>query len=389
MNQYRRIIDQNILVKIIIAPDKFKGSLTSMEVCTAVMKGLHDADKSLDISFFPMADGGDGFAEVLKYYIGTDTVKLPSVDALGRPLNSTYELNVKDNTAIIELASCSGIAMLNIHERDPLVTSTYGTGLQIQHAIQQGVKKVLLGIGGSATNDAGIGILSAMGFIFLDTDGNSLDPSGKALNEISEIILPDPLPAIQFEIACDVNNPLHGPEGAALVFSEQKGATHEDAKLLDEGLKNFASVIMQQTGKDISAFPGAGAAGGIAAGLMAYLPVNIVEGTQLILDASKIENGLTGTDIIITGEGKIDRQSFRGKTISSITSIARKKNIPVAAFCGKLELSEQECKELGLILVVEISDGSMSETESIRQAYDLLMEKAKSVFSSLQEMVRK
>jgi glycerate kinase len=375
-------LNKNIPVKIIIAPDKFKGSLTSMEVCTAIMKGLHDADKSLEISFFPMADGGDGFAEVLKYYTGTETVKLQSVDALGRPLNCTYELNVKDNVAIIELASCSGIAMLDIHERDPLVTSTYGTGLQVQHAIQNGVKKILLGIGGSATNDAGIGILSAMGFIFLDSDGETLEPLGKALIQISEIIPPDPLPPVQFDIACDVNNPLYGPEGAAFVFSEQKGATHTDAKLLDEGLRNLASVVMQQTGKNISAFPGAGAAGGIAAGLAAYLPVNVIEGTQLILDSSKIETGLAGTDVIITGEGKIDHQSFRGKTISAICSIAGKHNIPVVAFCGKLELDEIQWKKLGLIDAFEISDGSVNETESIRDAYDLLRRKAKSVFSA-------
>ena len=353
-----------------------------MEVCTAIMKGLQDADDSMDIMFFPMADGGDGFAEVLKYYTGTDTVKIGSVDALGRPIHCAYELNLADNFAIIELATCSGLAMLEIHERDPLLTSTYGTGLQVQHAIQHGVKKILLGIGGSATNDAGTGILSALGFVFLDSDGQTLEPSGKILSQVSEILVPESLPNIHFDIACDVNNPLYGPEGAALVFAEQKGATHQEAKLLDEGLRNFASVVMQQTGLNISSFPGAGAAGGIAAGLSAFLSVSIIEGTQLVLSASKIEKSLQGANVIITGEGKIDHQSSRGKTISAVAAMGARNKIPVIAFCGKLELDEPEWRKLGLMNVFEIADKSTSEVDSIRHAYELLLKKSKSLVHS-------
>jgi glycerate kinase len=376
-------------MKVIIAPDKFKGSLTSIEVCTAIVEGLLNADKSLEIFFFPMADGGDGFADAMKYYTDTLTEQVESVDSLGRPITSVYEWNVRESTALIELASCSGLAMLHKDERNPLITSTYGTGLQIQHAIKRGAKKIILGIGGSATNDAGIGILGAMGFMFLDGKGNPAKPAGQALKQITKIIPPDSLPVIQFEIACDVNNPLYGPEGAAIIFSGQKGATPQQAKSLDDGLKHFAGIILQQTGKDVSKFPGAGAAGGIAAGLMAYLPVNIIEGTQLILKASNIESRIENADIVITGEGKIDLQSFRGKTICAITSMARRNNIPVIALCGKLELSKPEWEELGLMLAAEINNVYITEEESMHRAYELLTKKAESIAPLIKELISK
>lgn len=375
-------------MKIIIAPDKFKGSLTSVEVCSAIREGILLGDEKAEISIFPMADGGDGFAEIMKYYTGTITEQVQSVDPLGRIIASSYELNHEGHIAIIELASCSGLAMLKTKECNPMITSTYGTGLQIQHAVRKGAKKIILGIGGSATNDAGIGILSAIGFIFLDGNGNSLKPCGQALQHIQKIIPPPSLPAVHFEIACDVNNPLYGPDGAATIFSPQKGATPQQVKLLDAGLKHFASIIQQQTGKEVSKFPGAGAAGGIAAGLMAYLPVSIIEGTKLILKASNIENRIGDADIIITGEGKIDHQSFLGKTIHAITSMAKEKDIPIVALCGKLELRESAWKRLGLSLALEINDGSLTKKESMQRAHELVCKKAEWIALLLKEMIR-
>ena len=374
-------------MKIIIAPDKFKGSLPSIAVCTAIQKGLQHAEKHLDIEYFPMADGGDGFADVLKYYTNTVSQNIQSVDALGRSIDSSYELNTRQNTAIIELASCSGVAMLRIEERNPFVTSTYGTGLQIQDAIRKGAKKIILGIGGSATNDAGTGILSAMGFRFLDEQGNSLRACGEMLGQTAKIVLPKTLPQVQLDLACDVNNPLHGPEGAAMIFSEQKGATPQQARLLDNGLRHFAGVILEQTGKNVADFPGAGAAGGIAAGLSAFLPVSIREGTEVILSASDIRNRLGNADLVITGEGKIDQQSCRGKTISAITAMAKERNLPVIAFCGKLELTESEYKDLGLELAVEISDGSISEVQSMINAHELLSRRVQSAFPLIVRIV--
>jgi len=376
-------------MKIIIAPDKFKGSLTSMEVCTAIKEGILRADKTIEVAMFPMADGGDGFAEIIKYYSGTISQSVESVDALGRSIHCSYEWDQHEQITIIELASCSGLAMLKQKERNPLVTSTYGTGLQIQHAIEKGARKIMLGIGGSATNDAGIGILSALGFIFTDEKNEALYPCGGSLGQVRKIIPPPVLPAVEFEIACDVNNPLHGPEGAAVIFSPQKGATPHQVQLLDEGLKQFAKIIEQQTGKNVSTFPGAGAAGGIAAGLMSYLPVKIIEGTQLILKASNIKNSIDDADMIITGEGKIDRQSLMGKTICAITAMATEKGIPVVALCGKLELTESSWKEFGLSLAVAINDGFMTEEESMRNAPMLLIQKMETIVPLLKKLNRK
>ena len=363
-------------MKVLIAPDKFKGSLSSLEACNAIKEGLQHADKNIKTQIFPMADGGDGFAEVLKYYLHTTTIKVESVDPLGREIESAYEIDETDGIAIIELATCSGLAMLKKEERNPMITSTYGTGLQIQHAIEQGVNKIILGLGGSATNDAGMGVLTAMGFVFLNKSGEKLAARGENLLHVQKIIPPPALHSIQFEIACDVDNPLYGPEGAAYIFLPQKGATQKQVALLDEGLQNIANIIRQQTGKDVSTIPGAGAAGGIAAGLMAYLDVRLIPGINLVINSSGIKNSIADADAIITGEGKLDQQSFRGKTISAVTALGNERNIPVIAICGKLELSETAYKNLGLHYADEISDPSLTEEECMRRAAELLTQKA-------------
>ncbi len=376
-------------MKIIIAPDKFKGSLTSIEACNAIKSGILEADNNIELLLFPMADGGDGFAAVLKYYLHTETQFVKTTDPIGRNIPATYEWNKNDLTAIIELASASGLVILKKEEQNPLVTSTFGTGLLIIDAVKKGANKIILGIGGSATNDAGAGILSAMGFKFLDNRDNVLKPTGENLIRVEKIVCPAFLPPVKIEIGCDVNNPLYGPQGAAYIFSPQKGAAAKDVKTLDNGLKHFSKIIEKQTGKDISAIPGTGAAGGIAAGLMTFLDVSLLEGTSLILNASGIEKFINGVDLIITGEGKLDQQSFGGKTISAITSMAKEKNIPVAALCGKLELKETEWNKLGLSAAIGIMDTSISEEESMRMARVLIKEKAKSILPLLKSIVEK
>ena len=373
-------------MKIIIAPDKFKGSISSIEVCNAIKNGITEAGNNTGLLLFPMADGGDGFAEVMKYYLHTQTQFLKTVDPLGRKLSGSYEWNEKGLVAIIELATSSGLVLLKKEERNPLITSTFGTGQLIMHAIKKGASKIILGIGGSATNDAGTGILAALAFKFLDKENNILKPSGENLLQIEKIIPPAFLPSVKIEIACDVTNVLYGPEGAAYIFSSQKGATAEQVKKLDDGLKHFSNILQRETSKNLSAIAGTGAAGGIAAGLMAYLDVSLTEGTQLIINASRIKNVVDDADIIITGEGKIDQQSFGGKTISAITSIAKERKIPVVALCGKLELSEAEWRRLGLSLAVEITDSTMEEEKSMGMAPALIKDKIKSIMPLLKNM---
>ena len=243
-----------------------------------------------------------------------------------------YHWNEDTSTAIIEMAIASGLVLLEKHEQNPLYTSTYGTGLQIKDAIERGVGKIILGLGGSATNDAGMGILEALGFQFYGAKNQWLGSCGRNLLFIEKIIPPPAIPAIKIEIACDVQNPLYGPDGAAHVYGLQKGAGEEDLVQLDAGLKHFASIIYKQTGKDVSQIRGTGAAGGIAAGLMAFFDVEIREGAKMIIGASQLEKELLNTDLLITGEGKIDNQTKHGKVVSEIGLLGEKYNIPVVAY---------------------------------------------------------
>lgn len=354
-------------MKFLIAPDKFKGSLTSAEVCEAISRGLDPPGTGIEIVSLPMADGGDGFASVLKRYCDTTTIYCETVDPLGRPIPASYEWEEYTKTATIELASSSGLTLLVSGERNPLKTSTYGTGMQIRHALEKGCNHVNLGIGGSATNDAGMGILAAMGFTFIDGEGRALKPLGESLSLIHRIVPPEELPSIRFTIAADVTNVLHGPSGAAYTFAMQKGASPGDVKLLDEGLKHFAQQILGQTGVDVATIPGAGAAGGIAAGLIPFFEAEIVSGIELVVKASDIENILSGVDLVITGEGKLDSQSSQGKVISAIAKLAAAKGIPCVAICGKLDLDQREIKTLGLAAAWEISP-ELSEEDSMLNA---------------------
>jgi len=363
-------------MKIIVAPDKFKGSLTSFEVCNAIRTGIKRSGKSIEVLEFPMADGGDGFAAVMKHYHKTDTVYCDTVDPLGRTVTASYEWNGKEKTAIIEMAVASGLVLLKQEELDPLLTSTFGTGLIIRNAIEKGAGKIILGLGGSATNDGGTGILSALGFGFADETGGFLQASGGNLLNIRKIIKPSFTPTIKFEIASDVHNVLYGPQGAAYVYAPQKGANEEQVKMLDKGLQNFAAIIKKETGKDISLIPGTGAAGGIAAGLLPFFDVEMKKGIEMIIDASKIKTTLTGASLLITGEGKIDKQSGEGKVVGYMAELAGEYNIPCIAVCGILELEETDIKTLGLQKALAISNSSITKEEAMKNAGELLAGKA-------------
>lgn len=362
-------------MKIIIAPDKFKGSLTSFQVCEIVGKSLREKNENIQVLEFPMADGGDGFAAVMKHYLQTETVDCKTIDALGREINASWEWDAKQNTAIIEMAVASGLALLKKEEQNPMLTSTLGTGILIKNAIEKGAMRILLGLGGSATNDAGMGILAALGFQFADEKENLLAASGKNLCSVKKIIQPESKPAVQFQIAADVKNVLSGPQGAAYIFALQKGANEDEVKILDEGLRNFALVVEGQTGHEVSTIEGTGAAGGIAAGLMAFFDVEIKSGIELIVGNSNLTANLEDVDLIITGEGKIDAQSGEGKVIGYIASLAKKYNIPCKAVCGNLDLDQNGLQRLGLAAVLAIQDGSISGEEAISNAGALLAER--------------
>lgn len=360
-------------MKIIIAPDKFKGSLSSAEAAQAISDGIKlKAGSDTHVIRFPMADGGDGFNSVLQHYFHTVPVATTTVDPLHRPLETTYQWDPSAKLAIVEMAAASGLVLLKEEERNPLHTSSYGTGLLLKAAARQGASRIILGLGGSATNDAGIGILAALGFRFLDKAGKELPPTGESLLQMEDMLLPDPLPDLHFDIAADVENPLYGPQGAAFVYGPQKGATPAMVKQLDKGLKNFAALISRKFNKDISAFPGAGAAGGIAAGLSAFFDVTMKKGVEMVLQANELEKTLSSADLVITGEGKIDHQSGSGKVVGTLALLAKKYRVPCIAFCGLLEADAAQLSQLGLDDAYSLRADGLSVKDSMQQAYSLL-----------------
>ncbi len=366
---------------IIIAPDKFKSSLSSFEVCDAIEKGILSVVKEAEIRSFPMADGGDGFAEVLKHYKGTATITCKTVDPLHREIMASYQWSEKDKIAIIEMATASGLVLLSKEERNPMSASAYGTGIQIKDAVKRGATKIILGLGGSATNDAGTGILSALEFLFEDEKGNRLTACGENLSRICRIVPPAVIPAVRFEIACDVENVLFGEHGAAYVYATQKGADVAMLKQLDEGLQNFALVLKKQFQADVSSIPGTGAAGGIAAGLLPFFNVEIRKGMDLVLNASGIQHAMVNADMLITGEGKIDAQSTQGKVVGRIAEMATANNIPCIAFCGFWEPGIKEVK--GLEKIISLAADESAIEAAIQNAAMLLESKVAAYFKTI------
>jgi len=269
-----------------------------------------------------------------------------------------------------------------------MLTSSLGTGLIIKNAIEKGANKIILGLGGSATNDGGTGILSALGFQFVDENNKLLQASGGNLLNMKKILKPSFIPTIKFEIASDVQNILFGPQGAAYVYAAQKGAGEEQLKKLDKGLQNFAAIIKNETGKDISSIPGTGAAGGIAAGLLPFFNVEMKKGIEMIIDASKIKIALADANLLITGEGKIDEQSREGKVVGYMAELAGEYDIPCIAVCGILELKETGIKTLGLQKAIAISNNSINKEESMKNARELLAGKASDILSFF-EIIKK
>ncbi|MEI6948779.1 glycerate kinase [Paraflavisolibacter sp. H34] len=359
-------------MRIVIAPDKFKGSLTSFEVCRFLAEGVRSVADADGLGQFPLADGGDGFGPVLQHYLQTETVACATADPLGRPLQASYQWSPASRTAFIESAAASGLALLAQGERDPMVTSTFGTGLLVKAALEKGAEKIILGLGGSATNDGGTGILAALGFKLLDGAGQELPPCGRSLLALERLVPPPGLRPVPMELACDVQNPLYGPDGAAFVYGPQKGASPEAVRQLDEGLRRWAEVLRRQTGTDVAHLPGAGAAGGMAAGLLAFFPVVLRKGIDLVVAASGLEARLATADLLITGEGCIDAQSLQGKVVGRIAELGRQRGIPVIAFCGQNQLSAGAAARAGLQFVFPLVNEFVSPEDAIRNAGPLL-----------------
>lgn len=330
--------------KVVIACDSFKGSLSSREVAEAVAVGLREVVPDCEVRSFPLADGGEGTLEALVEGLKGEYREVAVHDPLGRPLRARYGLLEQGMTAVVELAEASGLMLLKPEERNPLKTSTDGFGELIAHALRAGCRRLVLGIGGSATNDGGVGMLRALGYRFLDARGEELTGGGEILEKIEKI---DPsqrmreLEGVEIRVACDVRNPLCGAAGAAAVYAPQKGADLAMVERLDRGLRHLAEVIERYNGRQVADLPGAGAAGGVGGALVALLDARLERGVELLLQTLHFEEQIEGADLVITGEGRIDRQTLMGKLPMGVLHHARKSKIPCVAIGGGVVLSEE------------------------------------------------
>lgn len=371
-------------MKVLIAIDSFKGSLTTNELADTISKAIQDVHEDFVISKMPIADGGEGTFETLVQGLGGEEIEVEVSGPLFEIINAKYGI-LEDKTAIIEMAQCSGLPLVREGLRNPLNTTTYGVGELIKDAIKRGSRDFIIGIGGSATNDGGIGMLSALGYAFKDKENQTLPPNGSSLRYIDSIVEENVLPELAectFLVACDVDNPLYGEKGAAYTYGPQKGATEEIVQKLDKGLINYAEVIKRQYNKDISFVEGSGAAGGLGGGFIGFLNAELKPGTDIIFEKINIEEKIQNTDLIITGEGKLDFQTVMGKAPIGVSKIAKKHNVPVIALAGAVTDDALVGHDHGITSMFSIMDSPMSLNDAMDKeiAKKLLYRKTNELF---------
>jgi glycerate kinase len=361
--------------RILIAPDSFKHCLTSKQVAQHIKKGIERIVPEMDTRILPMADGGEGTVQSLVDATEGEIRKIRVHDPLGREIDSFYGLLEDGKTAVIEMAAASGLELLEDSEKDPSVATTYGTGELIKAALEDGVGKIIIGIGGSATNDGGAGMAEALGVKFLDENGKKVKSGGKFLENIRKIDMSGIHPRVsevEIEVACDVDNPLTGKNGAAHIYAEQKGADEEMISVLDKNLAHFARLIRKELNKDISEIPGSGAAGGLGGGLMAFLSAGLKPGMEIITKVTGLEEAVKQADLVITGEGKTDAQTQYGKTPYGVAKVANNFNKPVVSFAGTLEKDHEVLYEKGFDAILPITEKPVSLHTALDDAGRLL-----------------
>ena len=347
-------------MKIVVASDSFKGSLTSREVAAAAVRGIRQVLPICELVGVNVADGGEGTVDAVVETLGGKIVTATVNDPLGRPILARY--GVVGKMAVIEMAAASGLTLLTDEERNPWLTSTYGTGEMIMDAVKRGCRDFLVGLGGSATNDAGMGMLQALGFRFYDIDDQEIiDGCGGRLQDVARIDdtgVMDAVRQCRFTVACDVDTPFCGLEGAAYVFAPQKGADMEMVARLDSGMVSFAKVIEKTYGIDVTSMAGAGAAGGMGGGFYAFLNATLKRGVDMVLDAIDFDSIIRGADLVITGEGTIDYQTVKGKTAAGVLARAKAQDIPVVAIAGRVEMCDSVA-QMGFAGVYPIMENEM------------------------------
>jgi glycerate kinase len=362
---------ETLRVKIVVAPNSFKGSLDAVQVAAAMKRGIHRFDPMAQVVEVPMADGGEGTVAALTGATGGTIRTIRVTGPLGAPVEARYGILGDQSAAVMEMAAAAGLPLVPEHLRDPMVTTTYGVGEMIADAARQGIRRIIIGIGGSATNDGGAGMAQALGVRLLDSSGRPLGPGGAELLRLARVSLDSMLPDVQgleITVACDVDNPLYGPRGASAIYGPQKGATPERVEILDRALRHFAGVVERDLKKDVAGTPGAGAAGGLGAGLMIFLGAVLRSGVRLVSDVVGLEDKIRGASLVITGEGKMDRQTLMGKVPQGVARVSRMLGVPVVAVVGSYAGPLDEVHEAGIEAVFPALTGPATLQEAMSRA---------------------
>ncbi|MBD3174408.1 MAG: glycerate kinase [Armatimonadia bacterium] len=371
-------------MRIVIAPDSFKGALSALEVCRAIEAGLRDAlGTDPEIVSVPLADGGEGTVQALVDATGGRVVEREVTGPLGEPVDAFFGMLGDGTTAAIEMAAASGLPLVPPDRRDPRVTTTRGTGELIDAALAEGAEELIIGIGGSATNDGGAGMAQALGFRLVDEEGRELPPGGAALADLAHIEVPETLEerlaSVKVRVACDVDNPLCGPRGASHVYGPQKGASHADVRELDAALRIFAEVVERDLGRSILDVPGSGAAGGLGGGLMAFLGGELLPGVDIVVDAVDLAGKMDGAHLCLTAEGQLDDQTPYGKTPTGAAKVARQHGVPVIALGGAVRRDALDALEERFDVVLSISPGPGALEDAIEHGAEDLRATARQI----------
>ena len=365
-------------MKIILAFDSFKGSLSAQEACSAAKRALQSIHPEWTLVSKPMADGGEGTAQAMISSLHGRWIPVTAMGPLPcQRVKAGFAWFSSQHTALVEMASASGLTLLQNNRRNPMKTTTYGTGMLIAAAIHKGARHILLAVGGSATMDGGVGAAMALGWNFLDAQGQDVGLGGDAVNRIAKILPPRRVYIPSIDILCDVDNPLTGRNGAARIYGPQKGASPRHVQDLERGLRHLSRLVKRQFGKQIN-LPGGGAAGGLAAGAVAFFNGRITSGIETVIEASRLDDELKDADCVITGEGRFDHQSLQGKVVSGVLRIARKRRVKVVVIAGDVSLSPSRYQRAGITAAVALRARGISIEEAMADARNLLIRRMKS-----------
>ena len=390
---YRYIEQENFnffsFMRILVIPDSFKECLSAERVSKSIASGIDFVDSSVDVIQFPFSDGGEGAFPVIQKHVAYKLIECVTQDAMGNPIKASYLTFNDHKTAWIELSKASGLADVPVEKRSIALASTFGTGLMVKDAIRKCCTEIILGFGGSATNDGGAGIFQALGGSLKDKTGNELNKGGSFLSELHLIIAPKNLNHIKWKVACDVDSPLLGINGATAVYGPQKGASPKDIVLLEHSLNNFCRCISQQLGRSIGVLKGGGAAGGSAAGMYGFFNANLVSGFSLLAELVDLENEIEKADLIFTAEGKIDQQSISGKLTGEVARLGKKYKVPVIGIGGSVEVPFESFIKHGFLDLFSIQTKGMSLEYSKQNASELIKNATSNLFSSFVNKLKK